>query len=63
MRCSKCGKTCGTDWAYYVEPHEDQSVVVPIVSDCCGSEIIYEGPEIDETETPGGHLPYGGGEC
>lgn len=33
------------------------------VSNCCSAPILdNEGPEMDEADTPGGHLPYGGGD-
>ena len=46
--CSKCKEHCSVEY-------EDWKPI----SICCGKR-VYDAPERDTLETPGGKLPYGG---
>jgi hypothetical protein len=66
--CSNCKEHCeilSDDGTELTEGPSGRLVNTPMlhpsyVSNCCYADIIdTTGPEIDEADTPGGHLPYG----
>jgi len=68
--CSECKEHCeilADDGTEIMEGPSGRMVKTQVrhaeyVSNCCYAPVIDPtGPEADEAETPGGHLPYGGG--
>jgi len=67
--CSECKEHCEILYDDGTEEMEGQSGHMvrtkmrhpSAVSNCCYAPVLDPtGPEVDEVEVPGGHLPYGG---
>jgi hypothetical protein len=68
--CSECKEHCEIiedDGCEMLEGPSGRLVKTAVrqpeyVSNCCYAPVLDPtGPEVDEVEVPGGHLPYGGG--